>query len=172
MFLLAIYLTAVIFERSRKRTKLLLFITFFVILFAISKGLGSLAFIDPRIGIYLNWDEPGYGAEVHSLSQLFFAIFITMVAFWNYKLYASFPFIIWTPLFAVVTFIAFREHSIFAYRLTHIALAFYPIILVIAITKNRNIYEKLPIALIAIFAILSRDNVSDLLSRVTTLGFL
>jgi hypothetical protein len=70
-----------------------------------------------------------------------------------------------------VTFIAFREQAIFAYRLTHIALSFYPIILGIAITKNPNIYVKFPTALIAMIAILSRGNVPDLLSRMTTLGF-
>jgi hypothetical protein len=171
LFLLFIYLSANIFERSRKQVKFLIFIIFTAVLFLISKGLGSLAFIDPRIEIYLSWNEIGYGASVHSFSQLFFAVFVTMVAFWNYKLYGEYPFIIWTPLFAVVTFIAFREQAIFAFRLTHIALAFYPIILGIAITKNPNIYEKLSIALIAMIAILSRGNVSDLLSRITTLGF-
>ena len=171
LFLLFVYLSAVTIERSEKRIKFLLFLIFAAVLFAIGAGLGFLAFIDPRIEIYMTWNQPGYGANVASFSQLFFASFVTIIAFWNYKLYASYPFIVWTPLFAVVTFIAFKEYAIFAHRLTHIALTFYPIILGIAITKNPNTYIKLPIALIATAAILSRSSVPDLLSRITTLGF-
>lgn len=170
LFLLITYLFSEALSVGSKVKKVLLLTIAVSTTFTTTYLLDYLSVIDPRIDLYLNWDASGYGYAAESMNQLIFAIFVTIIALRNRTLYNDFPFIVWTPVLAILTFIAFKDYAIFAYRLTNISLSFYPIIIGLAITKSSRTLERLGLAIITLLIVFNRSGSSDILARITVLG--
>ncbi len=124
--------------------------------------LSYLAFIDPRIAIYIEWEQELYGAAVENYTTLALHGFVLILAVFgrsawlhSEKLFTLFL----LQLFGVVTFIAFSETAIFAYRLSNVVLSFYPILLLYSLSAlplrfNGRPVNKLAAAVIVCLLVL------------------
>lgn len=86
--------------------------------------------VDPRIELYLQWDEAMYGAPVDDYSQLLFYLLLWGVATYAYSVTRQTLFLRFSILayFAILLFVAFRDVAIFAYRMSHLLTVFYPFV--------------------------------------------
>ncbi len=106
----------------------------------ISILLPVLMSLDPRVEIYVNWNEDSYGRPVESygaivLFALIAAICLRARAIADDRI-SEILFI--TVLYAAATFLAFRELSIFASRFSNVIAALYPFAIGRAVTLMRT----------------------------------
>lgn len=129
--------------------------------------------IDPRIELYMNWNEDLYGNPVGSYSTLLLFLLIAVVSYRAYQVTgdeASKVFVIMI-LYAAVTFIAFRQLAIFAFRLSNVVAALYPFAIGRAIyllktrEQNRLFDVVVPVALLGVLllAVIIRPGSRDIL---------
>lgn len=124
----------------------------------LSNSLPIIANFEPRVNIYLNWIEPGYGAPVRGYSVYLFIglLFLSFVICRRLRLIPNNRtqrLFILSFTYAAITFFAFRNIEIFASRLTNAALSFYPLYLatlVYSVRNSRFIANKLFLVLICI----------------------
>lgn len=116
-----------------KSTKLTLTMVFVFMVMVITRDslAGFFSIIDPRISIYLNWQEEGYGDPVSGYSSLGFYFLLFFTAYLSFVctrelFYKEFAI---QALFAITIFITLSGHSIFAHRLAHLAVVLYPFVL-------------------------------------------
>ena len=141
VILVVILIAYKIFEKRRNSLSL---VTITLLIWPIiSLNLIILAAIDPRIELYISWQRPGYGENVHSYVQPLFVIFLLFIyLLQNSKnLFAlkliKIDIFVFSLLHALVIFISFSQYAIFAYRLTNVAISLYPFFIA-SIIKNCN----------------------------------
>ena len=148
-----------------------------VLVFAIGLNIENLAFLDSRIETYLKWDREGYGQEVVSYSQLimsFGILFLGLAVRKNWQGYPMFRCLFYLQILAIASFIAFHNHSIFAFRLSNIIASLYPIFILLAVSKihvrlgRYSIgYQAAGIVLqVVSIALLLRPGSFDIISRI------
>ncbi len=144
-----------------------------IVLFSLM--LQKLAFLDPRVEIYLNWNSNGYGAPVQSYSILVFSFLLLLFA----KLFSegSGPIekhFLEMIVISIVTYFAFYKYAIFANRISSTFLVLYPFVLGICFQKL--VREKAPTTMLVskflIFFLLAlapfmRSNSSYIVERVS-----
>ncbi|MFL0799722.1 MAG: EpsG family protein [Agarilytica sp.] len=99
---------------------------------ALGYMLPFLGFLDERVEIYLSWQKEGYGAKVSSFGSLLlnFVILAAAICYrrqWqsNEKLRVLF----YMQLLGVAVFVGFAGFAIFAFRLSAMVLALYPVLI-------------------------------------------
>lgn len=105
---------------------------------AAGRMLAALAFLDPRIDIYLNWEREGYGVPVESYGSLILHGAVILVAWlcrrhWNDD--PRFRVMFYLEFLGVVCFIAFSDIAIFAFRLSNVLVSLYPVLLAQCLTS-------------------------------------
>lgn len=91
--------------------------------------LNLLSFVDPRIEFYLSWDDAAYGAPLESFGGLVrsaLVIFVYVLASRRFKQLDLRPYIV-MEVAAAAILIGFSQFSIFAARLSNVAISMYPI---------------------------------------------
>jgi len=135
--------------------------------------LSMLSALDPRIEIYMNWAQDLYGSPVGSYSTLLLFLLVAAICYRAHQLTGdkeSKVFLIMI-LYAAVTFIAFRDLAIFAFRLSNVVAALYPFAIGRAIfllrdrEQNRLHDVAVPLALLGalLLAIVIRPGSLDVL---------
>jgi hypothetical protein len=137
-------------------------------------------FLDPRIELYLNWKEPGYGDV---LSNYFFIYFLCFILFINFLL-SCFNYnkkhvlennLIILFIYGIIIGISFSSFAIFSTRLTSIFATYYLFIVskwsnLLFDTNSFKYYTYLPLILIIFFIflilILRNDNLDIIKSIV------
>jgi hypothetical protein len=91
--------------------------------------LDLLSFVDPRIEIYLSWDDAAYGAPLESFGALGRSILIFIVYLAAQRRFKQSVFVPYmtTELAGAAILIGFSQFSIFAARLSNVAISMYPI---------------------------------------------
>lgn len=106
-------------------------------------GIGLLnmaSALDPRVEIYLSWDDVGYGAPLESFGALFRSALVlgiygfAAVRFPGLRLR---PYVL-VELAGAAILVGFAEFSIFAARLSNVAISMYPIGLGIVASEYRR----------------------------------
>ena len=137
-----------------------------IFLISLALNVKMLSFLDPRIDIYLNWQQKGYGESVTSVTQIFFA---SMIMCWIYTTISDTDhkvFFIRTCIISILTFIAFSQYAIFASRLSNIALSFYPIAIAMGLRQSNDGVVKIIFAAIFIVITSSRSNTPDIIRAI------
>ena len=104
--------------------------------------LDLLSFVDPRIDIYLSWDEAAYGAPLESygaLARTALMVAAYLAASSRFKNLNLRPYLV-SELAAAAILIGFAQYSIFAARLSNVAISMYPI----GIGAIALAYQQLP----------------------------
>ncbi|XHR85599.1 MAG: EpsG family protein [Gloeotrichia echinulata GP01] len=99
----------------------------------------ALAFLDPRIDIYLNWNEENFGASVGQFYILLFHIAILALAYltrtsWLNNLQTNT--LIYLHITGIIVFASFMNYSIFAFRLSNVVLSLYPVLLISLLERH------------------------------------
>ena len=106
--------------------------------------LSLLSFIVPRVDIYLSWDEVAYGAPLESFGALIRTVLVVaayLAAMRRFKRLDLQPYLM-TELAGAAILLGFSQFSIFAARLSNVAISMYPFgIGIIALA-----YQKLPLS--------------------------
>lgn len=102
----------------------------------IGRLLSLFAALDPRIDIYLKWNEPGYGNAVESYNSLFLHFVILGLAYvtrFEWRESRDIRALVYMQLLGITTFIAFSGVAIIAFRLSNVMLSLYPLLLLICV---------------------------------------
>ncbi|HEX2542310.1 MAG TPA: EpsG family protein [Caldimonas sp.] len=139
--------------------------------------------VDPRIQLYLSWDEAAYGAPLESwggLARTGLLIAIYVAANRRIRGLHLKPYIV-TELAAAAILIGLSQFSIFAARLSNVAISMYPIGLgVVALAYQSRVPSRRTLtanfvakgALVATIAVLLlRPGSYDVLAEVTPVAF-
>ena len=124
----------------------------FLGLLVVGSSIQYLAFVDPRIEIYLNWKRPDYGDSVQSYNQLIFVCLLVLIASYINKL--RHDIFLYSFVFALFVSISFLSVAIFSFRLTNVALSLYPFFFAQLLNQTDRFHSKL-IFITLIVAVLS-----------------
>ncbi len=159
--------------RFQKAQFLVLMVPAFGLLLSMAVVLPMVSNLDPRIDIYMSWNQDLYGTPVGSYSTLLLFLLIASVSYRACQVTgdeASKVFLIMI-FYAAVTFIAFRHLAIFAFRLSNVVAALYPFAIgrAIYLLKSRgqnNLFDvTVPLALLGalLIAVIIRPGSMDVL---------
>jgi hypothetical protein len=114
----------------------------FLVIILVGSNLEYLNTIDPRIGIYLNWEKEGYGNEVSSLSFLYFHTVILLISSYYYFQSKSndklIEILLLLEVISLVTFVSLSDVAIFAFRISSMIASLYPFLLI----RSLQLYEN------------------------------
>ena len=152
----------------QKRKKLLIRTLPFLFIIMIGYGLSYLKFIDPRIEIYLNWDEEAYGRATSSFTILIYSSLLLFLSLYrsNFKI----DIYVFSFLFSGIVFLSFLDVAIFSHRLTNICLSLYPFFVAKILKEPLPVYFKLITMMIIVCASALRFGSVEIL-EVIRLGF-
>lgn len=94
-----------------------------------SQLLGVVALADPRVEIYLAWDAEGFGAPLSSfgaLARTLPSLIVLVAASRRFRNLDFFPYVL-MELAGAAILLGFAEFSIFAARLSNVAISMYPV---------------------------------------------
>ena len=122
--------------------KSILILLSFLVIILVGSNLEYLNAIDPRIGIYLNWEKEGYGNEVSSLSFLYFHTVILLISSYYYFQSKSndklIEILLLLEVMSLVTFVSLSDVAIFAFRISSMIASLYPFLLI----RSLQLYEN------------------------------
>ena len=151
----------------QKRKIFLIKILPFLIIMLTGFGLSYLAFLDPRIDIYLNWNDVGYGNAISSFNILIFTFLFLFLSL--YRCSFKIDIFVFSFLFSGVVFLSFSDVAIFSYRLTNICMSLYPFLVAKILKESSNVYFKILTMLLVVPALAIRPGSVEIL-EVITLG--
>jgi hypothetical protein len=141
--------------------------------------IGQLAFIDPRIALYLAWDTTGYGAPVESYGALILhglVLAIAVMGWRGWKGRGEIEVLFWLEVMGIVSFLAFFDVAIFASRITNVVLSLYPVLLIHSVNAIRirlggRAAVKLGAGMVALALMLILTARPGSFSIINTIGF-
>lgn len=148
--------------------KVILVIISVCLIFLVAVKIQTLAFMDPRIEIYLAYTGHMDGRPVQSRSILLYyiLILISFVFFSGKEIVERDNLALaYMMIFTITIFIAFSNIAIFAFRLAHVAAALHPVMIAIVFnsirkSKNPEKSKALGILIIAIIMIIHISKLS------------
>lgn len=102
-------------------------------IFLMGKGISYLAFLDPRIEIYLKWQQSGYGLPVETYGFLILHLIVLSIAILGWRGWhgnRNLETLVYMQMLGIFSFIAFSAVSIFAFRISNVVLSLYPVLLI------------------------------------------
>lgn len=142
-------------------------------IFIIGAFIQVLAFLDPRIDIYLNWNEENYGSTVGQFYSILFQLAILALAYLNRKSWLSnlqTKILVCLQITGVIIFVSFMNYSIFAFRLSNVVFSLYPVLLICLLERHLQIkYSRILAAIIYVvvgFLLMSRQGSFDILQSI------
>jgi EpsG family len=141
VFVLAYELCRFAARRPTPRSRNLMVGVMGAVIFIAAVSLSKLAFLDERISLYLAWDATGYGAPVESYGTLFLHAFVLLVGYvcrrhWQDK--PEIRAIYFMECLGVLTFVAFSDVAIFAFRLSNLLFSLYPVALLYSLSREQE----------------------------------
>jgi hypothetical protein len=129
--IIVFYIIDKIIFLNKRKIVIILALSVILTIFARGNLLNWFLVIDPRVDIYLNWQEDLYGNPATSFSLMAINVVFFLVSFFGYKatnniFYKKFSLY---SVFGIVFFYALSSASIFAFRLSHLLTIFYPFML-------------------------------------------
>lgn len=119
--------------------------------------LPELAFLDPRVALYLRWQTANYGLPVEQYFVLFAHLTILMLALAMHRWWrddVTVRTLVLLQVIGVTVFVAFQETAVFAYRLSNGILSLYPILLLLLSSRLRLSLYGVAIGRVAAAALL------------------
>lgn len=160
---------------ASKRVQWILVGFFVFSTFVIAASLNRIAFLDGRIETYLSWAEEGYGASVGTYGFLILHGLICAIVLSSYGRWSLDPrlrTLFYLEVLGCATFIAFSNYSIFAFRLSNLITALYPVLflgVVKASEKNRtrytSIFQKIALLFVGL-SLIVRPGSADIIARI------
>jgi len=106
----------------------------------LGQALKVLSFLDPRIELYMQWEQSGYGRAVESYGSLvlhFVVVILAVITRRNWQRPGQARALLYLQLVGMSSFIALSATSIFAFRLSNALLSLYPILLLMSCAALR-----------------------------------
>lgn len=140
----------------------------FIAIVIFGSFLTTLAQLDPRIELYMNYDRAGYGQPVNNFNQLFFVVYFLLFSMistdTNKNLF------IYSFASAFFIFLSFSSVSIFSHRLTNVALSLYPYFISSFLNTEKREITKLALIL-SFIGIISMRSQSNVIIDAIKMGF-
>jgi hypothetical protein len=151
LFAASIHMTSIVFilsfeickwisEREKTRNQWVGYLVLIVTTIVIAKLLNFFVFIDPRVSLYLTWQEDDYGLPVKQYAIIYFYLFICLLAFWTrnrWKDKLEIRMLVMLQILAVIAFFSLSEFAIFAYRISSAIGTLYPFLLLYTLKEFR-----------------------------------
>lgn len=128
-------------SRSKRFWILLVGVGVFVFL---AQNISSIAFIDPRIYLYMSWEKDGYGLPVEHYRQVYLNASILILGLIFRKSWRDSPLtrgIFYLQFFAIISFFAFSDYAIFAFRLSSAISSLYPVFVLLVLRDIKVGFE-------------------------------
>jgi hypothetical protein len=140
VFILSFEICKWISEREKTRNQWVGYLVLIITTIVIANLLNFLAFIDPRVSLYLTWQEDDYGLPVKQYAIIYFYLFICFLAFLTRNRWKDKPeirMLTMLQILAVIAFFSLTEFAIFAYRISSSIGTLYPFLLLYTLKEFR-----------------------------------
>ena len=100
----------------------------------------QLAFLDPRIQLYMKWEQAGYGAAVDSYGILLLHLIVLCLSLVSRAAWSHDPKIrtlFFMQIAGITSFVALSQVAIFAFRISNVILSLYPVLVIKALSLWR-----------------------------------
>lgn len=154
---------------NKTKQKLGILILFATTVSLIGHNLEKLSYFDPRISTYISWDAENYGQPVSGFGHSILIIFLLIVKYYFLdKRFRIFDIISTSLILALTISLSTRDYAIFSYRITNIAISFYPIVIAGIFSSTRP-YSLKSVAIGTYFySVITREQTLDVISSIVS----
>jgi len=136
-------------QLNSRRKQIIVMVSAVFGIFFLGSSLQYLAFLDPRIEIYLSWKSDNYGTPVGQFLTLFFQMSILALAYHTRKSWRKdekIRTLVYLQILGIAVFIAFIDVAIFAFRISNVTLSLYPVLLISVLAHLRLRVDRYSVA--------------------------